>query len=219
MKKQIIVVAGGVGSRMQSDVPKQFLSILGKAIILHTLEKIAQYIPVEEIILVLPEQEMNRWSSLAQGSAFEKIRTTKGGASRFQSVKNGLVLVDDEAIVGIHDSVRPLVSIETIKKAFDKAADKGSGIPSTKLKESIRRVFEGTSRAKDRTRFRLIQTPQCFNAKLLKEAYQQKESSQFTDDASVFEADGNPIYLVEGNSENIKITSPEDLIIAQALMA
>jgi 2-C-methyl-D-erythritol 4-phosphate cytidylyltransferase len=215
MKKQIIIVAGGSGTRMGSGVPKQFIEVKGKAIILRTLERIAEVIKIENLILVLPESEMDRWVALSSGTEFEEVKVVFGGATRFDSVKSGLKLVNRKALVGIHDSVRPFVSVDTINACFEKAEEKGAAIPIVELKDSIRRVFVGTSRSQDRTNFRLVQTPQCFRANKLIIAYNKPYSALYTDDASVFEAAGNKVDLVEGNLENIKLTTPEDLKIAE----
>lgn len=215
MKRQVIIVAGGSGSRMGSEIPKQFLQVKGKAILLHTLERFAEVLSTENIILVLPKSEMERWVALSSGTCFENLKVAYGGATRFDSVKSGLRLVDSDSVVGVHDSVRPFVSVETINTCFKTAKEKGSAIPVVELKDSIRRVFVGTSRAQNRSGFRLVQTPQCFRADKLKSAYEQEFSSEFTDDASVYEADRNKVVLVEGNTENIKLTTPEDLKIAE----
>jgi 2-C-methyl-D-erythritol 4-phosphate cytidylyltransferase len=216
MKRQVIIVAGGSGSRMGSDIPKQFLELNGKAILLWTLERFAESIKIENIILVLPKSELDRWVALSSGTQFEKVQIAFGGATRFDSVKAGLDLVDKKGLVGIHDSVRPFVSINTINSCFEKAKDKGAAIPVVELKDSIRRVFVGTSRSQDRNNFRLVQTPQCFRANKLIAAYKKPYSDLFTDDASVYESAGNKISLVEGNAENIKLTTPEDLKFAVA---
>ncbi|KAA3650281.1 MAG: 2-C-methyl-D-erythritol 4-phosphate cytidylyltransferase [Bacteroidetes bacterium] len=219
MKKQMIVVAGGSGIRMGTEIPKQFILLNGKAILLHTLERIAEEIEIENIILVLPESEIDRWVALSSGTKFENLKCALGGATRYDSVKSGLKLIDKDALVGIHDAVRPFVSQNTIASCFKMAEEKGSAIPVVELKDSIRRVFTGTSRAKDRTKFRLVQTPQCFNAARIKAAYEKPNKGNFTDDASVYEEAGNRIHLVEGNNENIKITSPEDLKIAASFLS
>lgn len=215
MKRQIIIVAGGSGSRMNASIPKQFFELKGKAILLHTLERFAKSFDIKDIILVLPESENDRWVALSSGTPFEQLRVAKGGKTRFHSVKSGLKLVDKNAIVGIHDSVRPFVSDKTIENCFKTAEEKCSVIPVVELKDSIRRVFTGTSRAQDRSNFRLVQTPQCFIASKLIAAYKKPYRDSYTDDSSVFEAAGNKVFLVEGNPENIKLTTPEDLKVAE----
>ena len=201
---------------MGTEVPKQFLPLNGKAIILHTIEKFKQALPLVELVLVLPEDEFERWKNMSKDGSFTTIRVAKGGENRFESVKSGLSLVPDDSVVAIHDGVRPFVSIETIQRVFKLAKEKNSAIPVVKLKDSIREIKAGFSRSVDRTNYRLVQTPQCFNTTLLKRAYEQDYRSSFTDDASVYEALGGKIHLVEGNSENVKITSFEDLKIAEA---
>ena len=214
MKKQVIVVAGGSGSRMGAEFPKQFILLNGKPIILHTLERIHEVISIEDIILVIPESELSRWREVAKGTAFENVSIAFGGETRFDSVKSGLKLIDKNSIVGIHDSVRPFVSVETIKDCCKTAEEKGAAIPVVEIKDSIRRVFTGTSRAENRIKYRLVQTPQFFLASKLIAAYEKPYTDNFTDDASVYEAAGNKVVLVDGNPENIKITTPEDLKLA-----
>lgn len=219
MKKQILVVAGGSGQRMNSGIPKQFLQLKGKAIILHTLERLSKVVSIPDIFLVISKEEESRWKNISKDTAFESLSYTFGGETRFDSVKAGLKLVDPKALVGIHDSVRPFVSPKTIESCFELAEKKGSGIPVAPLTDSIRRIFDGTSRAEPRDKYKIVQTPQCFQAKLIQEAYNRRRSKYYTDDASVFEAAGKKVYLVEGNSENIKLTNPMDLKIAEVLLS
>jgi 2-C-methyl-D-erythritol 4-phosphate cytidylyltransferase len=219
MKKALILVAGGSGTRMQSAVPKQFMLLAGKPVLVHTLERFALFDATLQVVLVLPVAEIERWNTIAAefGTAGFDVQTATGGETRFHSVQNGLALVTAD-VVGVHDAVRPLVSIETIARAFGAATSSGSGVPAVALTDSIRRVEQGESIAANREHFRLIQTPQCFKTELLRKAYQQTYTSSFTDDASVAEAAGQRITLTEGNSENIKLTSPADMIIAEALI-
>ncbi len=217
MKQSVIIVAGGKGSRMGSETPKQFLPLKGEPILFHTIRSFQLALPEAEIVLVLPQAEMARWQVMAFDTPFQSIKTVAGGAQRFDSVKAGLELVE-EGIVGIHDAVRPLVSQTCIQNAFKLAAEKGSAIPVVELKDSLRELSGAQSQAKNRADFCLVQTPQCFEVTKLKEAYQQSYQANFTDDASVFEAAGNTIKLVAGNTENIKITTPTDLVVAEALM-
>ncbi|MCU0435554.1 MAG: 2-C-methyl-D-erythritol 4-phosphate cytidylyltransferase [Bacteroidia bacterium] len=219
MKKSVIIVAGGSGSRMMASIPKQFLMLAEKPVLIHTLEKFALFDASLEVILVLPETEFERWNEIRQtyGTAGFDVQVTAGGITRFDSVKNGLALVTT-ALVAVHDAVRPLVSIETIALAFGAAVAHGTGIPAVELIDSIRRVEDGYSIAADRGQFRLIQTPQCFRTELLREAYQQNHQPHFTDDASVAEAAGHTITLTEGNRENIKLTTPSDMVVAEALL-
>jgi 2-C-methyl-D-erythritol 4-phosphate cytidylyltransferase len=218
LKQYVIIVAGGKGVRMGTTIPKQFLEIKGKAIILHTLEKFKEALPSAELLLVLPKDEIARWHELSVGTEFEKIKLANGGSTRFGSVKSGLNLIQSDGIVGVHDAVRPFVSLKTIQKVFAEAFIAEAVIPVVELKDSIRKIVDGSSVAADRANFRIVQTPQCFNVRLLKEAYQQPFNKGFTDDASVVEANGVGIKLVEGNYSNIKITTVEDLKIGQMLM-
>ncbi|MDB9963735.1 2-C-methyl-D-erythritol 4-phosphate cytidylyltransferase [Vicingaceae bacterium] len=218
MNQYVIILAGGKGLRMGTTVPKQFLEIKGKAIILHTLGKFEEALPSAELLLVLPKPEIPRWQEISHGTAFENIKTTSGGDTRFESVKAGLRLIESEGVVGVHDAVRPFVSIEAIQTTFNKAKSTGAAIPVVDLKDSIRKVDSDQSVAVNRSNFKIVQTPQCFDVNVLKQAYQQVFNSSFTDDASVVEADGKKVSLVKGNYSNIKITTIEDLKIAEILM-
>lgn len=219
MKQFVIVVAGGKGTRMGATVPKQFLELEGKAIILHTLEKLSKALPEAMLFLVLPVAERERWNAIAKGTPFENIVVAPGGTNRFESVQSGLQQITEQGVVGVHDVVRPFASEETIRNVFKEAEASGAAIPVVELKESIRKVTnEGTSLALDRSAYRLVQTPQCFNTELLKEAYAQGFQPHFTDDASVVEANHIAVSLVEGNYENIKITTAEDLIVAKGFL-
>tara|TARA_R110000868_G_scaffold88056_1_gene245686 strand:- start:499 stop:1113 length:615 start_codon:yes stop_codon:yes gene_type:complete len=203
---------------MGATIPKQFLEIKGKAIILYTLEKFKEALPLAELLLVLSKPEIPRWKEISKGTAFENIKITTGGDTRFESVKAGLSLVKSEGIVGVHDAVRPFVSVETIKGVFDAAKRVGAAIPVVELKDSIRKVDADDSVAVDRSTFRIVQTPQCFNVTILKQAYEQAFNASFTDDASVVEAVGKKVHLVDGNYSNIKITTIEDLTFGEALL-
>lgn len=202
---------------MGSEIPKQFLLLNGKAIILHTIDKFKQVLPQARLVLVLPKDEIQRWNDLANDTAYAEIEIAIGGKNRFDSVKAGLELIN-EGLVAVHDAVRPLVSKKTIQNAFKTAAEKDSAIPVSPLKDSIRKVEGENSKSLNRLEYVLVQTPQCFNVTLLKEAYNQDFSDSFTDDASVFEAAGNSVNLIPGNEANIKITSPEDLKVAEVLL-
>lgn len=202
---------------MGSEIPKQFLLLNGKAIILHTIDKFKQALPQARLVLVLPKDEVQRWNNLAKDTPYAEIEIAIGGKSRFDSVKAGLQLID-EGLVAVHDAVRPLVSKKTIQNAFKTAAEKDSAIPVFPLKDSIRKVEGENSKSLNRLEYVLVQTPQCFNVTLLKEAYNLDFSDSFTDDASVFEAAGNSVNLIPGNEANIKITSPEDLKVAEVLL-
>jgi len=221
MKEYVIIVAGGSGARMQSETPKQFLPLDGKPILLRTIEAFISYSKHISIILVLPPSEILRWEEICKDFRVSiPISLAKGGKSRSQSVKNGLAKIDtNESLVAIHDGVRPLVLPEIIVNSFRLAQTHGCAIASTQLKESLREVDKDLTKAADRAKYRSIQTPQTFQTKLIKAAYNKfDELSGFTDDASVAEKDGQKILLFEGSYENIKITSPEDLLFAEAIL-
>ncbi|MBD1398905.1 2-C-methyl-D-erythritol 4-phosphate cytidylyltransferase [Pontibacter sp. JH31] len=214
-----IIVAGGTGSRMQRDLPKQFIQLAGKPILMHTIERFYAFNPDIRIVVVLPEDQLQVWKELCKEHGFHIFHlTVAGGSTRFQSVKNGLGLVHGEAVVAVHDGVRPFVTTEIIAEAFEVVGEKGSAVVAVSPKDSIRELTEEGSRAVPRTRYKLVQTPQCFRASILQEAYQQSEQDYFTDDASVVEGIGMAITLVEGSYANIKITTPEDLLLAEVLM-
>jgi 2-C-methyl-D-erythritol 4-phosphate cytidylyltransferase len=219
MEKAVVIVAGGSGSRMKSDLPKQFLKLLEKPILMHTIEKFYSFDPNIKIIVVLPENQVSYWQTLCKENNFKiKHTITNGGETRFHSVSNGLAHIKNECLVGIHDGVRPLVSIETLASCFEIAREKHSAIPVTDAIESIRKVKKGKSISVDRQKYKMVQTPQVFLFSKLKIAYKQPYKDVFTDDASVFESAGFPIYLSQGNRENIKVTTAIDLIIGEALM-
>ena len=214
-----LIVAGGSGTRMKSNLPKQFLEIQGKPVLMHTIERFHQYSSAIQIILVLPEKDIPFWKDLCNQHNFTvPHQIQKGGKSRFQSVKNGLELVASDSIVAIHDGVRPLVHPDIIGASYHIAALHKTAVAAVRLKESIRMTDKDTTTALDRSKFRLIQTPQTFLSNVIKEAYLQEESNELTDDASVAEKAGYEISLFEGSYENIKITTPEDLWIADMLL-
>jgi 2-C-methyl-D-erythritol 4-phosphate cytidylyltransferase len=214
-----LIVAGGKGTRIKSKLPKQFLELNGLPILMHTINAFVRYSTSVRIILVLPEDDFDIWKALCEKFNFNvPVILQRGGESRFQSVKNGLEKIDSEGLVAIHDGVRPLVSEDIIGASFRLAAVHQSAVAAVRLKESIRMTDQDNTKAMDRSRFRLIQTPQTFQVDLIKKAYQQKEDVSMTDDASVAERAGHIISLFEGSYENIKITTPEDLIVAEALM-
>lgn len=214
----IIIVAGGKGLRMGGEIPKQFLPIGGKPVLMRTLERFREYSKDLQIILVLPEAQQDYWHQLCQEYHFDVEYTlANGGETRFHSVQNGLAKVPDNAqgVVGVHDGVRPFVSVEVICNCYETARTKKAVIPVTPVVETLRHITEGT---KARADYRLVQTPQCFDIQLLKDANRQPYNDGFTDDASVVEAFGFDITLVDGNRENIKITTPFDLKIAETLI-
>lgn len=206
---------------MGAPVPKQFLEIGGRPILMHTLQLFAESDLQIGLVLVLPAAHMDFWQALCRQHDFTiPHKVVEGGGTRFQSVKNGLEVLSGEGLVAVHDGVRPFVSKEVIAAGFAEALVHGNAVASRPSKESIREVVDettGRSVSRERTRYRLIQTPQTFNIRLLKRAYQQEESDAFTDDASVVEKLGETIHLIEGNPENIKITDAADLLFAHAL--
>ena len=219
MKKYVIIVAGGSGTRMNNAVPKQFILLQGKPILMHTIEKFSSSIPDIHIIVVLNSQLNDEWRLLCKQHHFNIPHTLIGGGeTRFHSVKNGLYTVPENSVVGVHDAARPLVNTDTIINAFKTAEEKGNATPVISLNESIRQVDGETNKAVDRNKYMIIQTPQCFHSSILKKAFEQEYKTSFTDDASVAETIGVKINLIEGNRENIKITASQDLIIAEVLI-
>ena len=218
-KRIAIIVAGGSGTRMGADVPKQFLCLKGEPILMHTLRVFCKP-NIDEIILVLPELQIDAWRELCIKHHFTISHTiVKGGETRFQSVSNGLAMVSDlDALVAIHDGVRPLVSDEVVERCFQEAERLGNAIPVIKPVETVRMTDEKGSYPFDREKVLLVQTPQVFRAPIIKRCYQATWQPSFTDDASVAEFSGETIRLVEGNRENIKITSKADLMIAEVLI-
>lgn len=214
-----LIVAGGKGLRMGSELPKQFLPIGGKPVLMHTLEAFHVYSSEMRIILVLPHSQQEYWAGLCREHHFSvPYVVVDGGETRFHSVKNGLVEVTSPGLVGVHDGVRPFVSQQVISRCYGQAAEKKAVIPVIDVVETVRRLEGEGSVTVPRSDYKLVQTPQVFDAELLKRAYQQTYTPHFTDDASVVEALGFPVCLTEGNRENIKITTPFDLNIAQVLL-
>ena len=210
----VVIVAGGKGTRMGTEVPKQFLCIAGRPILMRTLERFREYDDVMQVVLVLPKEQQAYWEKLCQQYAFSMDYTlADGGAPRFHSVLNGLQKVSPEAtLIAVHDGVRPFVSVEVIDRCFDQAARSGAVVPVVEVVETLRHVEQdGTSHTVPRSEYVRVQTPQVFEAQLLRRAYTQPFSEQFTDDASVVESLGHAVTLVAGNVENIKITTPNDL--------
>ena len=220
MKQYIVIVAGGSGNRMGSATPKQFLELLGQPILMHTIQKFHHCIPSGEIILALPKNEQNTWQQLCQQHAFALPHTiVNGGGTRFHSVQNALKEVTEDGLVAIHDGVRPLVSEQVILDCFNAAQKYGAAIPVLALQDSIRQLTNNGSQVADRNQFVLVQTPQCFQSDLILKAYQQSFNNSFTDDASVVEQLEHSIHLVDGNKENIKITTPADLKVAVTVLS
>ena len=217
----IIIVAGGKGLRMGSDIPKQFLPIGGLPVLMQTISRFRQYSADINIILVLPKSQQDYWQTLCKEYGFEERYTiADGGETRFHSVANGLALIPDDAdgVVGVHDGVRPFPSIDVIAGCYESARKHGAVIPVIPVVETVRHLEGDNSRTVPRDEYRLVQTPQTFDIQLIKRAYRQPFTPMFTDDASVVEAMGESITLVEGNRENIKITTPFDLKIAEAIL-
>ena len=219
LKRYAIIVAGGVGSRMQTTTPKQFLKLDGKPILMHTITRFVESSSDIEIIVALLPDQLAYWTQLCEEHQFTtKITLAAGGETRFHSVKNALALIPEDGVVAIHDAARPLVSPKIIFTAFKAAEMYGSAVPAIPLNDSIRQIDSTKSMAVDRSKYCIIQTPQCFTTQLLKKAYLKDYKYTFTDDASVVEAIGEKIHLIDGHSDNIKITNPRDLIIAEALL-
>ena len=221
MHVYVILVAGGSGKRMGSDIPKQFLLLNLKPVLMHTLERFAKTFPEANIILVLPKDQIQYWNELVTKFNFNiHHQVVEGGSERFYSVKNAIDHIPENfsGVVAIHDGVRPMVSSKTIQNCIDAAKENDSAIPVIPLTDSIRKIENGHSFHQNRNVYRLVQTPQCFKYEILKKAYNQPFSPVFTDDASVVESLNYKISLVEGNVENIKITTPTDLLIAEAFL-
>ena len=228
----IIIVAGGKGLRMGGDIPKQFIPIAGKPVLMRTIERFREYSPDLQIILVLPKAQQDYWHQLCEEYHFGiKLQIADGGETRFHSVQNGLSLIpdDEQGIVGVHDGVRPFVSVEVIKRCYDAARKAKAVIPVVPVVETLRKIKDDSTSPLEglgevggynvlRSDYRLVQTPQIFDIQLLKAANQQPYTEQFTDDASVVEAFGQTVTMVEGNRENIKLTTPFDLRIAEVLV-
>jgi 2-C-methyl-D-erythritol 4-phosphate cytidylyltransferase len=219
MKRYAILVGGGSGSRMQQDIPKQFLLLDGKPVLMHTLEAFYLSEPRPEIVVVLNVDFHEYWEKLCKTHDFNIPHTlVKAGQERFFSVKNGLKLIKGNALVAIHDAVRPLIKKEKIEQAFSYAEAHGNAVLAIQSKDSVRISDTKGNKAVARELVNLIQTPQIFTSTMLKKAYQQEFRTSFTDDASVVEYTGVAIHLIEGDPKNIKITYPEDLAMAEVFL-
>ena len=220
MKKYAIIVAGGKGLRMGGELPKQFIPVEGRPVLMRTLDAFHAFDSAMEIILVLPRDHQPYWQELCAEYQFAvPHRIADGGATRFHSVQSGLALADEaEALIAVHDGVRPFVSPEVIEACYREAEAHGAVVPVIPIVETVRHLLLEGSETVSRDAYRLVQTPQTFRASLLRRAYEQPFCEAFTDDASVVEALGEAVYLVEGNRENIKLTTPYDLIVAKALV-
>ena len=223
MKRYLIIVAGGKGVRMGGDLPKQFQLLAGKPLVMVTIENLSAMDVTMNIILVLPKDQMELWAELCEKYDFKvPVTVVAGGTTRFHSVQNGLAAIDDadDALVGVHDGVRPFLAIKVFDELFREAAINGAVVPVVPVNDSMRRFIggQGATEPVARDRYRLVQTPQVFKLSLLRKAYEQLYMENFTDDASVVENLGEQVYIVDGNRENIKITTPFDFVVAKAIV-
>lgn len=221
-KDYIIIVAGGKGQRMGSSVPKQFLLLCGKPVLMHTIEAFHSYSTSLEIILVLPEEQQTHWKELCEEYGFTTPHTVvSGGSTRFESSRNGISIIPDDAdgVVGIHDGVRPLVSAAVIDRCYESARENYAAIPVMPLTDTLRFVGEsGCGRNVLRSDYVIVQTPQVFDIALAKRAFSLPYKESFTDDASVVEDLGCQVSVVEGCRENIKLTTPFDMKVAETIL-
>ena len=219
IKNYAIIVAGGIGSRMLSDIPKQFLLLNGRPMMMYTIEAFYHCQAHPEIIVVLHPDHHDYWLQLCVAHNFViPHQLVGGGDTRFQSVKNGLKVIDGDSIIAVHDAVRPLVDVKVIDQSYMVAAEKGNAIVAVQSRDSIRQLKNNQTAAVPRDEIYLVQTPQAFRSDILRKAYEQDYHSNFTDDASVVELSGVDIHLVNGNHTNIKVTFPEDIAIAEMLL-
>jgi 2-C-methyl-D-erythritol 4-phosphate cytidylyltransferase len=220
LKSFVIIVAGGSGSRMMSALPKQFLVLNGKPVLMHTIEAFYRSVTKPQIILILPENFLQYWQRVCEEYNFQILhRVLNGGETRFQSVKNGLDSIgDDDSLIAVHDAVRPLISTQIIDMSYAYAATHGNAVVAVQSRDSVRQLQSDLSTPLLRDEIYLVQTPQIFQSNQIKKAYIRPYDPLFTDDASVVEKAGFKIHLVEGSHQNIKITFPEDIIIASALL-
>ncbi|MES2703661.1 MAG: 2-C-methyl-D-erythritol 4-phosphate cytidylyltransferase [Bacteroidota bacterium] len=219
-KKYAVIVAGGKGMRMGSVIPKQFLPLLGKPLLCYAIQAFADAFPGIHLVLVLPPDQVHSAQTVLRSylSGID-VHIVEGGETRFHSVQNGLKDIKDDGIVFVHDGVRPVLSTALIMRCYNQAADKGSAIPVLPVNESIRMIEGSTSRAIDRDKLRIIQTPQTFRTNIILPAFRQEYDTAFTDEATVVEAHGTKVYLVDGTRDNIKVTTPEDMVIAETLLS
>ena len=219
IQKYVVIVAGGSGTRMESDLPKQFMALNEKPILMHTIETFYSFDNTFTIIVVIPGDQLKFWQELCQLHQFNfPHQLVTGGKTRFHSVKNGLSFITEEGLVAIHDGVRPLVSHDTIARCFETAEREGNAIPCIPVHETVRQIVHDKNTGIDRNSLKLIQTPQVFTCRLIKKAFEQPYNPAFTDEANVVENIGTTIHLVEGNRENIKLTEPLDLILAEGIL-
>ena len=219
LQRSTIIVAGGSGKRMSSAIPKQFLLLQGKPVLCHTIEAFYRFDPDMQLIVVLPQDQMDAWTALCSTHGFTIDHTVvAGGAERFHSVGEGLKAVKHIGLVAVHDGVRPLVSVELITRCFAAAEEHGAAIPVVPVSSSVRELEEGGSHAVDRSRLRIVQTPQCFRVELLRKAFELPYDPAFTDEATLVERMGLAVHLVEGEERNIKVTTPVDLQLAEMVL-
>jgi 2-C-methyl-D-erythritol 4-phosphate cytidylyltransferase len=219
MQKYAVIVAGGSGKRMGTEIPKQFLLLKGKPVLYYTIKAFLKAFTDIKIILVLPDEHMELGKEIVDGYFDDKqIQITQGGDTRFHSVSNGLKLIDKESIIFVHDGVRCLVSTELIEQCYNAAMETGSAVPVVDCKDSVRKITEQGNEPVDRTSLKLVQTPQTFHSKILLPAFSIDYKERFTDEANVVEAFGLKVTLVQGEDSNIKITNPIDLIVAENIL-
>jgi len=218
-KKYAVVVAGGKGTRMGSPVPKQFLPFLGKPLLCYALEAFAKAMPGIKLILVLPANQLKSAEIVLKSYLGGiNVMVTEGGETRFHSVQNGLRKINNDGVVFVHDGARPLLSNDLVHRCYAQALEKGSAIPAIAVTESVRVMENGHSKPVNRDDLRIIQTPQTFRTEIILPAFQQPWQPSFTDEATVVEANGTEVFLIDGLQDNIKITFPEDMIIAEVLL-
>lgn len=219
MDKYILIVAGGKGIRMKSEVPKQFVELNGMPVVMRTIDAFSVDHQIDQITLVIPNGYLSYWKDLCEKHHFSAaLNIIEGGPQRYHSVKRGLSMVPNDALVAIHDAARPFVTKEILSAGFKIATKKGNAIPAISINESLREISGSLSKSVNRNRYKIVQTPQFFHASLIKKAYQQPFNERFTDDATIMEAFGHQIYLFEGEPLNIKITKPEDLKLAESMI-
>lgn len=219
MKKIALIVAGGKGSRMNNDIPKQFLLLKNKPVLYYTIKAFTDAYENIEIILVLPQEHISKGQEIIDGYFDHSlISITEGGRTRFHSVQNGLSLIKDECIIFVHDGVRCLLTDNLVRRCYENALEKGNAIPVVECSDSVRLLTPNGNKIVDRNKIRIIQTPQTFHSKILLPAYKIDYKDKFTDEASVVEAFGLTINLIEGEKTNIKITTPADLHLAEILL-
>ena len=216
--RSIVITAAGTGKRMGSDIPKQFLLLAGKPVLMHTIELLYRYSPESQLVLTLPEDHMEDWKALCRAHDFKvELEIVPGGKERYHSIRRALEKCTGE-LIAVHDGVRPLVSEETLDRLFEAAEMQTAVVPVVQVKDSLRRTDSGGSHAVPRSEYRIVQTPQVFDADVLRKAYALPFDDSLTDDASLVERSGELVFLVDGNDENIKITMPSDLTLAESLV-